>query len=131
MTGEDSDCKCGEGVNNRTLFLLGAAIVFIIAACVYSLSRGGSLPEKPKKVTIAAVVSHILLGERVPPDDRIIALVRRRSGSANFGRKDLAWYKTKARQGKLCGQDGRPHVIDQKVARYHTVGRFSTGGTQI
>lgn len=90
---------------------------------------GAVLPKIP--VTVAAVVSRILLGGKVPPDNRIIFTVRRETGNKKFDRKTLAWYKTRARQGKLRGQDGQPHVIDQKVARYHSIGRFGAEGTRI
>lgn len=124
----DGDTKRHEseelGLSGWHTFLLGVAAVFVIAVIVHLLSHGDQLPRA--KVTAAAAVSHILLGERVPTDDKIIAMVRRRSGNKNFGRRDLAWYKTKARQGKLSGQT-EPHVIDQRVARYHMIGRFGSG----
>ncbi len=87
------------------------------------------------KITVSAVVAAILLGERVPSDDRIIATVREKTGNKKFSRKTLAWYKTKVRQGKLPVQNGQKHVIDQKVDRYHAIGRFGrfneTRGVQI
>jgi len=65
----------------------------------------------------ASVVTKILLGKKVPTDAAIIAQVLRESRSKNFDRFDLAWYKTKARQGKLRGQDGTRFVIQQKTAK--------------
>lgn len=124
MIGLDADCGKEPGPPNWLAFWVGVAFILLAMSLVYHLTHGARLPKG--KVTAAAAVSHILLGERVPPDDRIIVLVRRRSGNENFGRKELAWYKTKARQGKLRGQT-EPHVIDQRIARYHRVGRFGSG----
>jgi hypothetical protein len=71
----------------------------------------------PSKPTAASVVTKILLGKKVPTDAEIIAQVLAESRSKKFDRFDLAWYKTKARQGKLKGQNGTPYVIQQRVAK--------------
>lgn len=74
-------------------------------------------PKIPSKPTVASVVTKILLGKKVPTDATIIARVLAESRSEKFDRFDLAWYKTKARQGKLKGQDGQRYAIQQKVAK--------------
>jgi hypothetical protein len=69
------------------------------------------------KPSAASVITKILLSKKVPTDKKIIERVLTESRSKNFDRFDLAWYKTKARQGKLKGQDGTRYVIQQKQAK--------------
>lgn len=114
-TGCEEFCSEWKTWRAWAIFWFMASGGLLIALCLH-IAMAGSLPKSVPST--AAVVTQILLGEKVPPDVRIISLVRRKTGNLNFGAKTLAWYKTKARQGKLQGQDGMPHVIDQRVARY-------------
>lgn len=69
-----------------------------------------------KRVMASTVVTRVLLQKRVPTDEEIIATVRRESGSKTFNASSLSWYKTRARQGGLKGQNGKKYVIAQATA---------------
>lgn len=128
MAVGDMESKTEMGLSNKSLLWLGVLLVLTLAVCVHLLATGASLPEQ--RPTVASIISKILLSEKVPPDNRIISLVHQKTGNKKFNKRDLAWYKTKVRQGKLKGQLG-PHAIDQKIARYHNVGRFGGRGMHI
>jgi hypothetical protein len=74
---------------------------------------------KRERPTAKSVVSRILLSKRVPTDEEIIRRVREKSGSKKFDRAQLAFYKNRARNGKLPGQDGTRYVIQQERAKVY------------
>lgn len=65
------------------------------------------------KLTAGRVLIGILGLEKVPADAKIIEQVREATGSDKFDERQLSWYKWKYRQGRLKGQDGKAHVINQ------------------
>jgi hypothetical protein len=71
--------------------------------------------EKKEKRTSAADVLIPQFGLKlVKSDDLLIAMVREATGSKKFDAKQLAWYKSQYRAGKLKGMNGKPgHLISQ------------------
>lgn len=82
-------------------------------------SSGGSPMAKSKeakerRTSAADVLVKQFALERVKSDEDLISMVREATGSKKFDAKQLAWYKSQYRGGKLKGQDGKPgHLINQ------------------
>ena len=70
-----------------------------------------------KKVTPKAVdeIYRIFTMEAVPDDEAIVAKVNKYTGKTGFNMTQLAWYKSKFRNGHMKGQGGKKAEIRQKV----------------
>lgn len=67
--------------------------------------------EKQKRVTAASVVRAILGSSRVPTDEKIIEMVKQKTGSRKFDKSHLSWYKTQWKAGKWA--KGKRQLIKQ------------------
>lgn len=66
------------------------------------------------RVTAASVVTKLLSLSRVPPNAEIIKTVLSTVPGSHFNPKQLAWYKTQYRHGRLAGQTkGKTYIIAQ------------------
>jgi hypothetical protein len=70
--------------------------------------------KKEKRVSAADVLIPQFGLQKVKDDEALIKLVKEATGSKKFDDKQLAWYKSQYRAGKLKGQNGKPgHLIQQ------------------
>ena len=69
---------------------------------------------KQKRVSAADVLLAQFGLQNVKSDDELIKLVKEATGSKKFDAKQLAWYKSRYRAGKLKGQNSKAgHLIKQ------------------
>lgn len=70
--------------------------------------------ESGPRVTAGSVLLEQLGLKQVKADAELVKMVRAATGSVKFDGKQLAWYKSQFRAGKLKGQNGKPgHPIAQ------------------
>jgi hypothetical protein len=70
--------------------------------------------KKEKRVSAADVLVEQFALKTVKGNEELISLVREATGSKKFDEKQLAWYKSQYRAGKLKGMNGKPgHLIAQ------------------
>ena len=53
------------------------------------------------KITVASVVRRILGLKKTPTDEKFIVLVKKETGSKKFDQKQLSWYRSQFKSGRL------------------------------
>lgn len=70
--------------------------------------------QKERRTSAADVLVDQFALKMVKDDETLIKLVKEATGSKKFDEKQLAWYKSQYRGGKLKGMNGKAgHLIEQ------------------
>ncbi len=128
--GEGLRCEdptCGRRTETLHFILRKGALVGLCGPCYGRFAlrlpaqpgyTGGSpmktKSKKEKRTSAADVLVEQFALKAVKPNEDLIKMVREATGSKKFDDKQLAWYKSQYRAGKLKGMNGKAgHLIAQ------------------